>query len=60
MWLMLKLASPCLIGGDEMRKKLWMADGRKLKAGSGSPLSVPMFTEAANAEWMLIRTCVRP
>lgn len=59
-WLTLKLASPYLTGGDEMRKKLWVAGGCKLKAGSGSPLSVPMFTEAASAEWMLIRNCVQP
>ena len=59
-WLTLGLARPCLTGGDEMRKKLWVAGGCKLKAGSGSPLSVPMFTEAASAEWMLIRNCVQP
>lgn len=59
-WLMLRLASPCLTGGDEMGKKLWVADGCKLKAGSGSPLSVPIFTEAASTEWMLIRNCAQP
>lgn len=59
-WSVLELASPCCTGGDEMRKKLWVADGCKLKAGSGSLLSVSIFTEVASAELMLIRNCVQP